>query len=185
MSGRMIVAAILVAACGLQVNAQSKQEAASPAMKRPGPGPERLRLSYLVGEFSTSTRIMTGRPGAKDLPGTGTSSIRWGLDSMFLFIDDESVNPMMGHYKGFGVLGVDPAGSQYTLSMYNNFGDRPEYRGAFSGDTLVMSGTVPYPGGAFDQKISWFSEGNTVHLKVFNNMGKGFVQVIDQIARPR
>ena len=185
MPGRQIVAAVLMTFCALQLNAQSKEAPAPPAMKKPGPGPQRARLAFLVGEFATATRIMSGRPGAKEALGTGTSSIRWGLDSMFLFIDEESMNSMLGHYKGFGVLGFEAASGQYTLSMYNNFGDRPDYRGAFSGDTLVLATKVPYPGGAFDQKLLWFTEGKTVHLQVFNDMGRGPVQVVDQTSRAR
>jgi len=182
---RMIAAGLLIAVCALGASAQSKGGSAPPAMKRPGPGPQRARLAFLVGEFETSTRVMSGRPGTPPALGSGTSSIRWGLDSMFLFIDEQSVNTMLGNYKGFGILGYEPSSSQYTLTMCNNFGDRPEYRGAFSADTLVMTAKIPFPGGAFDQKLLWFAEANTVHLQVFNDLGKGLVQVVDQTARPR
>jgi len=178
---RVMAAALLIAIFCMQVHAQTK-EAGAP--KKPGPGPQRARLAFLVGEFETTTRVMSGRPGAKEALGTGTSSIRWGLDSMFLFIDEQSVNTLLGHYKGFGILGYEPSSSQYTLTMCNNFGDRPEYHGTFAGDTLVMTTRIPFPGGAFDQKLLWFTEANTVRLQVFNDMGKGLVQVVDQTARP-
>jgi len=185
MHSRLCVAALLIAALSLPVFGQSKESSASPVMRKPGPGPLRARLSFLVGEFTTSTRVITGRPGAKEGLGTGTTSIRWGLDSMFLFIDEQSVNSMLGNYRGFGVLGIDPAGKEYTLTMYNNFGDQPAYHGAFSGDTLVFTTRVPFAGGSFDQKVVWFAEGKSVRLQVFNDLGKGFVEAIDQTYRPR
>jgi hypothetical protein len=116
--------------------------------------------------------------------GRGTSLISWGLDSMFLFIDERSVNPILGNYKGFGVLGFDPRDQQYVLSMYNNYGDAPQYRGGFSGDTLFLSSTVRMPGGSFVQKIQWFMEGTAVRLRVLNDRGKGLVPVVEQWARP-
>jgi len=178
---RLLATLFLIAAFVLQMQAQSKESGPPPSMSKPGPGSERARLAFLVGEFTTATRVMSGRPGGKEALGTGTSSVRWGLDSMFLFIDEQSKNSMLGQYKGFGVLGFNHASSQYTLAMYNNFGDSPEYHGAFSGDTLVMATRVPFPGGSFDQKLFWFPEAGTVHLKVFNDMGKGPVQVVDQV----
>ena len=180
---RLIAAALLIAVCSVETYAQSKGASAPPAMKRPGPGPQRARLAFLVGEFATETRVMSGRPGAPAALGTGTSSIRWGLDSMFLFIDEQSANTLLGNYKGFGILGYEPSSGKYTLTMCNNFGDRPEYLGTFSADTLVMSAKIPFPGGTFDQRLLWFTEGNAVRLQVFNDLGKGFVQVVDQTAR--
>jgi hypothetical protein len=116
--------------------------------------------------------------------GKGTSSGRWGLDSMFVFYEEQSVNPLLGTYKGFGVLGYDPGEKLYVLSMYNNFGDRPQYRGAFSGDTLILSTRVPARSGAFDQKILWYRLGDAIRLEVLNDKGSGFVPVIEETSRP-
>jgi hypothetical protein len=103
---------------------------------------------------------------------------------MFLFVDERTVNPVLGSYKGFGLLGYDPNEKQYVLSMFNNFGDHPQYRGTFAGDTLVLSTKVPAPGKPFDQQVRWYTERGTVHLDVLNDTGEGFIPVMRQLARP-
>jgi hypothetical protein len=173
----------LIALGALQTAAQDVKPAQPPAMSRMRPDTEHARLSFLVGSFATETRVLPGRMSATEAVGKGTSRVRWGLDSMFIFIEEESVNPLLGNYKGFGILGYDPGESQYVLSMYNNFGDHPQYRGAFSGDTLILSCRVLAPRGAFDQKLLWYKTGETIRLQVLNNMGTGFVPVVDQSAR--
>jgi len=172
-------AAAALAAVLLIAGEISAQE---PAFKRPPPGPERERLSFLVGSFRTETRVLPGPMTQKEAVGTGTSVIRWGLDSMFLVIDEESTNPLLGNYKGLGLLGYDAAGKRYVLSMYNNFGDHPEYRGDFAGDTLVLAAKVPFPGGSFDQKLLWYRDGGKVLLRVLNDTGHGFVPVVEETA---
>jgi hypothetical protein len=164
--------------------AQEKRAHDGPVMKRPEPGPERARLSFLVGNFTTKTRILPSPMMEKEALGTGTSIIAWGLDSMFLTVNEQSINPIFGNYKGYGMLGYDPQERQYTLSMFNNFGDQPQYRGNFAGDTLLLVTKVVTPGGSFEQTLQWFREGSIVRLRVLNNMGQGFLPVIDQAATP-
>ena len=164
--------------------AQEKEDRNASIMKKPGPGPERARLSFLVGNFTTETRILRSRMMKKEAVGTGTSVIGWDLDSMFLTVNEQSINPLLGDYKGHGMLGYDSQEKQYVLSMFNNFGDRPEYRGDFVGDTLLLTTKVPVPGRSFDQRLQWYKEGNTVRLRILNNMGEGFVLVVDQTATP-
>jgi hypothetical protein len=147
-------------------------------------GLPQAKLAFLVGAFTTESRILPGPMVVKEAVGTGTSSGRWGLDSMFVFFEEQSVNPLLGSYKGFGVLGYDPGEKQYVLSMYNNFGDRPQYRGTFSGDTLILNTKVAARSGAFDQRILWFKQGDAIRLEVFNDKGSGFLPVIEETSRP-
>lgn len=144
----------------------------------------RERLAFLVGSFVTEVHIFPGRMVKKESVGRGTSEVSWVLDSMFLFVDERSVNPVLGIYKGFGLLGYDPHDRQYVLSMYNNFGDHPQYRGTFAGDTLVLAARIPAPGKTFEQQVRWYSEGETVRLEVLNDTGEGFVPVMTQVGRP-
>lgn len=143
----------------------------------------RERLAFLTGSFATEVHVLPGRMFKKESVGKGTSEVSWALDSMFLFVDERSVNPVLGAYKGFGVLGFDPHERQYVLSMYNNYGDHPQYRGSFRGDTLVLAAKIPAPGKSFDQQVRWYPEGQSLHLDVLNDTGEGFVPVITQVAR--
>lgn len=143
----------------------------------------RQRLGFLVGSFVTEGHILPNRVIKKESVGSGTSEVSWVLDSMFLFVDERSVNPAMGVYKGFGLLGYDPHEGQYVLSMYNNFGDHPQYRGGFSGDTLVLAARIPAPRKPFDQQVRWYPDGENVRLDVLNDTGEGFLAVVTQIAR--
>jgi hypothetical protein len=158
--------------------------AAQDMMQRPGPGPERAKLSFLIGSFATETHMPASPMNPEEIIAHGTSTMAYGVDSMWVFLDDQSNNPVRGKYKAHGVLGYNAGDSKYTLSMYNNFGDAPRYTGTFSGDTLVLTATIKYPRGSFDQKLDWFKEGTTVHLKVYNDMGQGPTLVVDQIATP-
>jgi hypothetical protein len=153
-------------------------------MKRPKPGPERARLSFLVGNFTTETRILPSPMLKKGATGTGTSVIAWELDSMFLTVDEQSINPVLGNYKGHGMLGYDLQEKQYVLSMFNNFGDHPQYRGSFVGDTLLLATKVPMPGRSFEQKLEWFRDGTVVRLRILNDFGQGLRPVIDQTSTP-
>jgi len=146
---------------------------------------ELAKLNFLVGNFTTETTIPPMPPTApKGATGKGTTVVTWGLDSMFVLIDEQSVNSLFGQYKGHGVLGYDAHSKEYVLSMFNNFGDHPTYRGTFAGDMLVLLTKVPMPGRSFDQKLEWYKEGETVKLKVSNDLGKGFAPAIEQTATP-
>ncbi len=122
-----------------------------------------------------------GPMSPEEIVARGTSKLAYGVDSMFVLLDDQSDNPVLGKYKAHGVLGYNARDGKYTLSMYNNFGDAPQYKGTFSGDTLVLTSKVEYPGGSFDQKLAWYKEGTKVRLKVYNDMGQGPSLVVDQI----
>jgi hypothetical protein len=179
----MVVIAVFTLTLG-QSSVQEKKTSGASTFRKLSAGPERARLSFLIGRFTTEVHVLPGPMVKEEAVGMGTSVISWGLDSMFLFIDEQSTNPLLGNFKGFGVLGFDSKERQYVLSMYNNYGDSPQYRGGFSGDTLSLSSTVRAPRGTFVQKVQWYSEGNAVRLRVLNDMGQGFAPVVDQWARP-
>jgi hypothetical protein len=103
---------------------------------------------------------------------------------MFLLIDEQSVNPVFGQYKGHGMLGLDAQTHQFVLSMFNNFGDHPSYKGNFVGDTLVLETQVPMQGRPFDQKLVWYKDGGAVKLKVLNDFGKGFFPALEETSIP-
>ena len=153
-------------------------------MRKPGPGPERLKLSFLTGTFTTETHMPPGPMNPEEVVAPGKTTLTYGVDSMFILLDDQSDNPVLGKYKAHGVLGYNARDGKYALSMYNNFGDAPQYKGSFSGDTLVLTSKVEYPGGSFDQKLAWFKEGTKVRLRVYNDIGQGLSLVIDQIDTP-
>jgi hypothetical protein len=108
----------------------------------------------------------------------------WALDSMFLILDDQSQNPLLGNYKAHGVLGYDVSSQQFILSIFNNSGDRPIYKGGFTGDTLVLITHVPMPKRPFDQKILWYKSGSAVKLQILLDSGKGYALVIDETETP-
>ncbi len=168
--------------CTLGIAAGRGQSTISPTARTTAENP-RDRLAFLVGSFTTEVHILPGRMMKKESVGKGTSEITWALDSMFIVVDERSVNPVLGAYKGYGLLGYDRHDREYVLSMYNNFGDHPQYRGSFVGDTLVLGARIPAPGKAFDQQVRWYSEGDVIHLDVLNDTGEGFVPVLTQVAR--
>ncbi len=168
--------------CTLGIAMGQGNSPASPAARTTVERP-RERLAFLVGNFSTEVHILPGRMVKTESVGKGTSEISWVLDSMFLFVDERSVNPALGAYKGFGFLGYDRHDKQYVLSMYNNFGDHPQYRGTFAGDTLVLATKVQAPGKTFDQQVRWYAEGGMVRLEVLNDTGEGSVPVMTEVAR--
>jgi hypothetical protein len=43
---------------------------------------------------------------------------------------------------------------------------------------------VEFPGGAFEQKLVWFRENNMIHLKIFNDTGKGSMLTIEETSTP-
>jgi hypothetical protein len=164
------------------MNATSIFAQDSSPFQRPAPGPERAKLSFLVGRFTTEIHLMPSPMSDRETVGKGTSSMMWGVDSMYILLDDQSENPVLGSYKAHGVLGYNMRENKYVLSMFNNFGDNPQYRGSMSGDTLTLSSKVEFPGGSFDQKLVWFKEWNKIRLKIYNDMGDGSSLVIDQTA---
>ncbi len=173
----------LVAIVGI-CNAQKQSSSIAARIQPSTASSERAKLGFLAGTFTTET-VMPSSPAApKGATGKGTSVITWALDSMFLIINDESVNSLFGKYKGHGVLGYDVQEHQFVLSMFNNFGDRPSYKGNFVGDTLVLATKVPLPGHPFDQKLLWYKEGDAVKLKILNDMGNGFTPSLEQTSIP-
>ena len=144
----------------------------------------RAKLEFLVGSFTTETAIppMPGMP--KGATGKGTTVITWSLDSMFLSIDEQSMNEFFGQYKGHGMLGFEAQTNQFVLSMFNNFGDHPEYHGTFVADTLVLQTKIAAQRRSFDQKILWYKEGDAVKMKVLNDSGKGYYLALEQKAVP-
>ena len=153
-------------------------------MRGPAIDAARARLSFLVGTFVTETTIPARSATSKSVTGKGTSAVAWALDSAFLAIDEQSTNPLFGQYRGHGMLGFDPNTHEYVLSMFNNFGDHPSYKGNFVADTLVLTTKVAMPGGAFDQKLLWWREGTRVRLMVFNDLGKGPGLALEQTYIP-
>ena len=172
MKKQIILVFAAVAFCSGQLSAQ---------MMKPSFGPELAKLSFIIGHFTTKTNIMMGDNSST---GTGTIKAHWGLDSMFVFFSTGEENSAMGSYKGFGVLGYNSTDTEYVLTMFNNFGDRPEYKGAFVGDTLTMTGTIHSPQGQFDQKMKWFKDGSNIRLFVYGDFGQGYSLLVDQTAMP-
>ena len=157
---------------------------AQDGFQKPVWGSERARLAFLAGKFTTETHISANPMSPNGSTGKGTSSITWAVDSMFLMLDDQSLDKLMGQYKAHGMLGYDPRDGKYILSMFNNFGEETNYRGTLSGDTLILRSKVEFPGGSFDQKLVWYKDGRNLGLKLFNDMGNGPVQFLEQIATP-
>jgi hypothetical protein len=172
--------AFVLCAFGIAMGQGESPVSSSPRTTSESP---RDRLAFLVGSFATEVHVFPGRMVKKESIGKGTSEVSWVLDSMFLFVDERNVNPVLGVYKGFGLLGYDPHDRQYVLSMYNNFGDHPQYRGSFVGDTLKLIARIPAPGKSFDQQVRWYVEGEIVRLDVLNDTGEGFVPVLREVAR--
>jgi len=175
MSKLVFLGTVLIVAISLPASAQ---------FERPAFGPEQAKLAFLVGSFTTATHIPPSAMAPDGADGKGTSNAEWGLDSMFVILDEQSSTGFLGNYKGHGVLGFDRRDGKYSLSMFNNFGDTPQYRGNFSGDTLVLMTKVDYPNGSFDQKLVWYQENKMVRLKVYNDMGTGFVLSIEETSTP-
>jgi hypothetical protein len=167
-----------------QAIAQKQTNSRDSLLQKPSVVTERPKLKFLVGNYTTETSIPAGPSLPKGAMGKGTSVITWALDSMFLLIEEQSINSLFGKYKGHGLLGFDSPTNQFVLSMFNNFGDHPSYKGNFVGDTLVLETKVPLPGRSFDQKLVWYKVGESIKLRVLNDYGKGFVLVLDQTAIP-
>lgn len=167
-----------------QAIAQKQTTSRDSLSQKPASDTGRTRLQFLVGNFATDTNIPASPSAPKGATGKGTSVITWALDSMFLSIEEQSMNSLFGLYKGHGLLGFDSQTHQFALSMFNNFGDHPIYHGNFVGDTLVLQTTVPSPRGTFDQKLLWYKDGEAVTLRVLNDSGKGFVLILEQTAIP-
>jgi hypothetical protein len=162
----------------------AQEKSAKPATGAASMTPAQIRskLGFLVGSFMTETTMPAGPMVPKGGSGTGMTTMSWALDSMFIFLDDNTTSEILGPYKAHGVLGYEPMSKQFVLSMFNNSGDRPTYRGDFNGDTLVLSTTVPMPKHPFEQKILWYKEGDGVRLQIFLDAGKGYSLILDQKA---
>lgn len=150
-------------------------------MVKPEFGPEREKLSFLVGQFNTKTEITMGDNSSSS---SGYVKAHWGLDSMFVLIASSEANPMMGEYKGFGVLGYDSRNGEYELSMFNNFAELTQYKGNFVGDTLILKSQIDTPQGPIDQELKWYKSGESVRLEVLNDLGQGYILTVDQTATP-
>ena len=173
----------LVIMAGLS-NTHGQTASDSTKAQKPTMVTERAKVAFLVGTYTTRTTMPAGPSMPNGATGTGMSVITWALDSMFLSLQEEGDNSLLGRYKGHGMLGFDKPTGQFVLAMFNNAGDRPVYRGNFSGDTLVLQTRVPAPKGGFDQKILWYKQGDAVKLDVLNDSGKGFHTVLEQTAIP-
>ena len=170
---KIAILTIAIIFCLSATHSQTTSE--SPALLR-------SQVEFLVGSFTTITNIPPSTSMPKGASGKGTAVISWALDSMFLSIENENNNSLLGHYKGHGMLGYDAQMHQYVLSMFNNFGDHPTYHGNFAGDTLVLQTKVEMPEHPFDQKLLWYKDGKAVKLKVLNDFGKGFLPALEETA---
>jgi len=166
------------------VYAQNEKPEPAPARPKPKVAPELAKLSFLVGEFTTDTKIHPNPVAPEGEAALGTLKTKWALDSMFLLLEEVIDFPLFGTYRGMGLLTYDRVGKQYYLGMHNNFGDHPSYKGNFVGDTLILEGQIPFEGGSFTQHVMWLWDGNNIKLWVRNNMGEGFVPVIEQTYLP-
>lgn len=150
-------------------------------MTRPTFGPEQQKLSFLVGNFTTRTEVLMRD---NNTTSNGRMKAHWGLDSLFVFMSASEETPAMGRFENFGVLGYDSQKEDYVLSMFNNYGTRPQFTGHFVGDTLVMRSHMETPRGPLDQEIRWYSSGEGVRMQVMNDFGQGYVLMVDQTATP-
>ncbi len=173
----------LLATGGLLL-AQEQKTPKGSALPKPKFGPELAKLGFLAGDFMTETAIPANPAMPQGASGKGRAKNNWGLDSMFLSVEEISNNSLLGNYKGQGFLTFDRQEKQYVLSMFNNFGDHPVYKGQFHGDTLILETLVPMPGGSFTQRLNWYPDGKNVKLQIFNDMGKGPALAIDQTYQP-
>ena len=144
-------------------------------------GPEQQKLSFLVGTFTTSTEILMRD---NNTTSNGHMKAYWGLDSLFVFMSASEETPAMGRFENFGVLGYDSQKDEYVLSMFNNYGTRPQFTGHFVGDTLVMRSHMETPRGPLDQEIRWYSSDKVVRMQVLNDFGQGSVLMVDQTLTP-
>jgi hypothetical protein len=179
---RSVIITIMLVLCVLSAGAQTSTTGAAGIPKTMAS--VRSQVQFLVGTFSTTTAIPANPALPNGASGAGTTTVSWTLDSTYLAIDDQSVNPLFGTYRAHGMLGFDSPTGQFFLSMYNNFGDHPSYHGAFSGDTLAFEAAIPSPRGTFTQRVIWFKEGETVRMRVTNDRGKGPQLTLDQTATP-
>ncbi len=143
--------------------------------------PELAKLSFIVGSYKTKTEVTVGKNPSV---GTGTVRARWPLDSMFVVIRGSEENPELGSYKSIGLLDYDAEKSRFVLSIFNNFGERPQYKGSFEGDTLILSAKITATHGSFEQEVKRFKEGSNVKLQFYANFGKGYSRIIDKTASP-
>lgn len=155
---------------------------ASAQMMRPQFGPNQQKLSFLLGNYKTESKMTMG-PNSST--GTGYEAAHFGLDSLFVFISARETTSAMGSFESFGVLGYNPRTSQYELSLFNNFGFQTQCKGDFSGDTLVMSASIETPNGTFKQRMKWFKEGKNLRYLIYGDFGgQGYRLMVDQTGTP-
>jgi Protein of unknown function (DUF1579) len=153
----------------------------SAQMTRPAFGPKQQKLSFLIGNFTTRSEIFMSDGHASS---DGRMNAHWGLDSLFIFISASEETQAMGRFENFGVLGYDSQKDEYVLSMFNNYGMRPQFTGDFAGDTLVLRSHMETPRGPLDQEIRWFRSGGGIRMLVLNDFGQGNALVVDQTETP-
>src|ERR1041385_6520056 len=73
-----------------QVIGQHQSAAIGAKIQKSSVASERAKLGFLAGTFTTETVIPSSKPSPNGATGKGTSTIAWGLDSMFLLINDET-----------------------------------------------------------------------------------------------
>ncbi len=156
--------------------------AASAQMMRPQFGPNQQKLSFLLGRYKTESQMTMGGNSSTR---SGYQTGRYGLDSLYVFISSSESGSAMGSFRSFGVLGYNSRSSEYELSMFNTFGFNMQYKGNFSGDTLIMSGSLETQNGTFKQRIKWFKEGNNLRYLMYGDFGgNGYQLMVDETGKP-
>jgi hypothetical protein len=109
---------------------------------------------------------------------------RWELDSLFLVFNYEGEIAGMGSYKGKGMFTYDHQDNIYTLWWFDSFGGGHQYKGVFTGDTLIMEGEIPMPQGTLKEKIMWYPEGKKFKFRMVQDWGEGFKLSMEETATP-
>ena len=178
----LLTAGFLIAtAAMLWAQEQSGEQAMVPP--KPKFGLELARLSFLSGNFTTESMTHPSPMGSGGT-GKGRNMNRWGLDSLFMMTNYEGQMPVLGNYKGHGMITYDWIGQQYKCWWFDNYGNHSEYTGGFVGDTLVMETETPMPQGNLKEKIMWHPEGKKFKFRMVWDMGQGPMPVMDETATP-
>ena len=144
--------------------------------------PELAKLSFLAGTFDVAL-TQYENPMAKAGTGKGHNTARWDLDSLVLIMDHEDQSPNR-HYGGHGVFSYDAVGKQYKCWWFDNWGGATEYKGDFVGDTLALAAEIQSPNGPMPMKLRWYPDGKRVGFKIFSDMGKGEILLMESINTP-
>ncbi len=164
------------------IHAQTAKDQTPQQPERPKFTAALAKLSFLAGTFDV-TLTQYESPMAKAGTGNGHNTTHWDLDSLFLIMDHEDESPN-GHYKGHGVFSYDAPSKQYTCWWFNNWGGTTEYKGDFVGDTLELAAEVQSPNGIMPMKLLWYPDGKRVGFKIFSEMGKGEMLLMESINTP-